>query len=111
MRLREADRFSETAWRLLIVDWKRFWIAPSVLRSVLTEVSAASTLWIAELAPETLNTFCAFSEPERAAVAAPIVAPAPPTVIASPDEITKWLFASIDAYAPVTWLLIASTRS
>ena len=35
MRLREADRFSDTAWRLLIVESKRFWMAPSVLRSPL----------------------------------------------------------------------------
>src|SRR6188508_2607944 len=112
MRLREADRFSDTPWRLLIVDWKRFWIAPSVLRSVLTEVSAASTLWIVELAPETLNTSWAFSEPARAADALPVaVAPAPASVRASPDESTRWCVESIDAYTPATLLLMKSANS
>ena len=43
IRLRDAWRFSLTAWRLAIVDSKRFWIAPRVLRKPLTVVSAAST--------------------------------------------------------------------
>src|SRR5688572_2051095 len=112
MRLREADRFSETPCRLLIVDWKRFWIAPRVLRSVLTEVSAASMLWIVELAPLTLNTFCTFSEPPRAAEALPVaVAPAPESVRASPDESTRWLVESIEAYTPETCELIASAKA
>src|SRR5689334_24845995 len=61
MRLREAVRFSLTACRLAIVDSKRFWIAPKVLRRLLTELSAASTRVIAVLAFATVVTLAAFS--------------------------------------------------
>src|SRR3546814_7679454 len=57
MRERDADRFCETACRLLIVDSKRFWIAPRVLRSELTEDNAESTRLIASLALATVLTF------------------------------------------------------
>ena len=50
MRLRDAVRFSDTAWRFEIVDSKRFWMAPNWLRSEDTEVRAASTRWMALLA-------------------------------------------------------------
>src|SRR5262249_28113811 len=56
MRLREADRLAETAGRRLMPDWKRFWIAPSGRRRLLTEVRAWSTLVIVAFAPATLPT-------------------------------------------------------
>src|SRR4029078_11473160 len=40
IRLREAERFTETAWRLLIVESKRFWMVPSVRRSADTRARA-----------------------------------------------------------------------
>ena len=56
MRLRDAERFSLTAGKLAIVDSKRFWIAPKVLRRLLTDVSAASTRVIVVLAFATVVT-------------------------------------------------------
>ena len=50
MRLREDVRFSAAVVRFVIVDSKRFWMAPSVLRSELVAVKAASTRVIAVFA-------------------------------------------------------------
>jgi hypothetical protein len=86
----------------LIVDWKRFWIAPSVLRSVLTEVSAASMLWIVEFAPATLSTFCAFTNRESRRRVARRRGAGARKREASPDESTRWFVESIDAYTPGT---------
>ena len=67
MRLREAARFSDTACKLLIVDWKRFWMAPSVLRRVLTEVRAESHAGWRRSQRQRVSTFTVVrlpSEPE-----------------------------------------------
>ena len=61
IRLREASRFSLTADKLAIVDSKRFWMAPSVLRKPLTVVSAASTRPIVVLASATVVTEAEFN--------------------------------------------------
>ena len=57
MRERAELRFSAVVLRLAITDSKRFWIAPKVLRRVLTEVRAESTLKIAEFDSATVCTF------------------------------------------------------
>src|ERR1043165_3177010 len=87
MRLREDVRFSAAVVRLVIVDSKRFWMAPSVLRRELTAVRAASTRVIAVFALPTVVTLAVFSallpgasEPvERPAFAGVL----PPTTIVS----------------------------
>ena len=56
IRLRDASRFSLTAVKFAIVDSKRFWMAPNVLRRPLTAVSAASTRVIAVFAFATVVT-------------------------------------------------------
>ena len=56
MRLREAERFSDTVCRLLMVDSKRFWMAPNVPRSSLTDFRAASMLRMVLLAEPAVFT-------------------------------------------------------
>ncbi len=55
MRLREADRFSLVVDRLLIVDSKRFWMAPRLARMDDTCSSATSTISIVRLAVSRLR--------------------------------------------------------
>ena len=84
MRLREAVRFSLTAVRFAIVDSKRFWIAPKLLRRLFTAVSAASTRPMVVFAFDTDVTDVEFSAElpsEYAAAVKPTRAAVPPTVI------------------------------
>ena len=84
MRLREAVRFSETACRPEVVDSKRFWMAPSWLRSEDTAVREASARWIAVLALATEVTLTVASVVLSTAIevpAKPISALAPPRVM------------------------------
>src|SRR5262249_26294833 len=117
MRLREAERFSDTACKLLMVDWKRFWIAPSVLRRVETELSAESTRRIVSFAPLTSFTFAVASDFVSLATVAfaeakprmPVPVPyfAPLSVKSLFDEtVSLPLVVSYEANEPPTTVLI-----
>src|SRR5262245_49833540 len=99
MRLREDVRFSAAVVRLLIVDSKRFWMAPSVLRRPLTAVRAASTRVIAVFAFATEVTFAVFNallprasepaaKPEFAGVLPPITMVSAATRRTEPTAVT-----------------------
>src|SRR5687767_2171898 len=88
MRLREADRFSDTDCRLLMVDSKRFCIAPRLPRMLLIVDSAASTRVIAVLAFATVVTDALLSAALPRASEPPVPKPMragalPPIVIVS----------------------------
>ena len=81
IRPREAARFSLTVCRLMIVDSKRFWIAPRLPRRPLTAVSAESTRAMAKFALETVSTPTPASVVVAEAVSATVVTPARPVVL------------------------------
>ena len=105
-----------TACRLAIVDSKRFWMAPKVLRRLLTAVSAASTRLIAVLAFATVvhvRRCSASSCPARATGGSvkPIAVPSPAD---HDDRVGRRqrieLTAVVDASTPVATVPGAPSR-
>src|SRR5688572_26533986 len=120
MRLREAERFSDAVVRLVIVDSKRFWIAPSAPRRLPIDVSAASTRRIAVLALATVVTLASDSEPlvavtlgvAKPRLLLPVPERVPPIVTAWPEaKAIRPVVLSNDAKAPWALALIASASA
>ena len=95
-----------------MTDWKRFWIAPKVLRRLLTVPSALSTRWIVSSAPSTVFTLAVVRLPEFVAAEveanprAP-VASAPPSVMLL-DEINFSAPLATEAKVPMVVMAAAT---